>query len=136
LVHHLIILAAVTPIVGASALIVRDGKILLVRRAREPYKGMWSFPGGKLEPGEGVRDTVRREVREETGLEIEVGRVAGLHDEFAVGRYVIIAFHCEVTGGELCAADDAAECAFVDLRDLPDTTPGVEDVLREAGIVR
>jgi 8-oxo-dGTP diphosphatase len=124
---------------GASGLIVEDGKVLLVRRGKEPHKDHWSLPGGGVEPGERLRDTVKREVREETGLDVEVGPVAG-YREGNVGtdrHYLVLAFHCRVIGGQLCAGDDAAECAFVDPADLPAllTTPALADVFHDAGLL-
>lgn len=123
---------------GVSGLVVRDGEVLLVRRGKEPYKGCWSLPGGGVEPGEHLRDAVRREVLEETGLEVGVGRVAGYREGF-VGddHYVVIAFHVEVTGGKLCAGDDAEACEFVDPAEVQtrETTPGLEDVFRDAGLL-
>jgi ADP-ribose pyrophosphatase YjhB (NUDIX family) len=115
---------------GVSGLIVRDGRVLLVRRGKEPFKGHWSLPGGGVAPGETLREAVKREMREETGLEVDVGDRAGQAGPVA-------AFHVTVTGGELCAGDDATECEFV----VPDeifrreTTPGLADVFRDAGLL-
>jgi ADP-ribose pyrophosphatase YjhB (NUDIX family) len=124
---------------GASGLIVRDGKVLLVRRGKEPYRDHWSLPGGGVEPGETIRETVRREVLEETGLEVTVGLVAGYREEILGPRehYLILAFHCTVTGGELCAGDDAAECAYLDPNELDGVplTPALLDVFRDAGLL-
>ena len=64
------------PIIGVGAVIVQAGRVLLVRRDTEPLRGEWSVPGGMLELGEKLRDGVRREVLEETGLEVETGRRA------------------------------------------------------------
>ena len=61
------------PVVGVGAVVVRDGRALLVRRAHEPRKGEWSLPGGLLDLGEALVDAARREVKEETGLDVEVG---------------------------------------------------------------
>lgn len=124
---------------GASGLIVQDGKVLLIRRGKEPYKDHWSLPGGGVERGERIRETVKREVLEETGLEVDVGLVAGYREEI-IGpdeHYLVIAFHCTVTGGNLRAGDDAAECAFMDPKDLSGvlTTPALEDVVRDAGLL-
>lgn len=125
---------------GASGLVVQDGKVLLIRRGKEPYKDHWSLPGGGVERGERIRDAVRREVLEETGLEVEVGLVAGYREEILSRNehYLVLAFHCTVTGGELCAGDDAAECAYFDANDLADvlTTPALLDVFRDAGLLR
>ena len=103
------------PLVGVGALIVEAGKILLVRRAQEPLKGRWSIPGGLLELGEPLQDGVRREVREETGLEVEPTEPIEILDRIYCeeGRvryhYVIVDYLCRVTGGSLQAASDAAE---------------------------
>jgi 8-oxo-dGTP diphosphatase len=124
---------------GASGLIVRDGKVLLIRRGKEPYKDHWSLPGGGVEPGETVREAVKREVLEETGLDVDVGLVAGYREEILGPHehYLILAFHCTVTGGELCAGDDAAECGYMDPNELADvlTTPALSDVFRDAGLL-
>lgn len=124
---------------GASGLIVRDGKILLVRRGKEPYKDHWSLPGGGVQRGERIREAVKREVFEETGLEVEVGLVAGYREE-RVGQddhCIVIAFHSRIVGGELRAGDDAAEAEFVDPSEAFSrrTTPGLQDVLRDAGLL-
>jgi 8-oxo-dGTP diphosphatase len=124
---------------GASGLIVQDGKVLLIRRGKEPYKDHWSLPGGGVERGERIRDAVKREVLEETGLEVNVGLVAGYREEILSPgeHYLVLAFHCTVTGGELRPGDDAVECEFVDPRSLSGrlTTPALEDVFRDAGLL-
>lgn len=121
---------------GVSGLVVRDGKVLLIRRGKEPYLDHWSLPGGGVEPGESLRDAVKREMREETGLEVSVGLVAGYREGFEPEHHVVIAFHVDVIGGELCAGDDAVECEFVDVRSLDDRllTPALTDVFRDAGL--
>ena len=68
------------PIIGVGAVIVDGDRVLLVRRATEPLKGEWSVPGGMLELGEKLRDGVRREVLEETGLQVEPGEVLDVFD--------------------------------------------------------
>ncbi len=124
---------------GASGLIVQDAKVLVIRRGKEPYKDHWSLPGGGIDRGEKVRDAVKREVLEETGLDVQVGLVAGYRED-RVGQddhCIVIAFHCTVTGGELRAGDDAAETEFVDPPDVLKrlTTPGLADVFRDAGLI-
>ena len=94
-------------------MIVQDGRVLLVQRGRDPMKGQWTLPGGVLEVGESLVEGVAREVREETGLEIEVLELVELLDRIhrEDGRvrfhYVIADYLCRVTGGELHAASDA-----------------------------
>ena len=116
---------------GVSGLIVRDGRVLLVRRGKEPFKGYWSLPGGGIEPGETLAEAVRREVLEETALEVEVG------DEAWRSPRGIVVFYADVRGGELCAGDDAAECEFVDpsAARCRRTTPGLLDLFRDAGLL-
>ena len=95
-------------------------KVLLVERAREPLKGYWSLPGGVLEVGELAADAVRREVREETGLDIRVEKLVHVFERVvrdADGateyHYVVLDYLCTLLGGELGAADDAAQVAWV-----------------------
>ncbi|MGH2758428.1 MAG: NUDIX hydrolase [Actinomycetota bacterium] len=122
---------------GVSGLVVRDGTVLLIRRGQQPFLDHWSLPGGGVEPGETLREAVRREVREETGLEVDVGRVAGYRESFEPGHHVVIAFHVDVVGGEVCAGDDAVECEFVEPDEIyrRPVTPGLEDVFRDAGLL-
>jgi len=104
------------PIVGVGAVVVDGDRVLLIRRGREPMKGQWSLPGGALEIGETLVDGVRREVREETGLEVEPLALVEVLDRIArdgEGRvqfhYVLLDYLCRVTGGELCCASDAVD---------------------------
>ena len=108
------------PIVGVGAVVVCDGKILLEKRKNEPGKGKWSIPGGLVELGENVEQTVIREVKEETGLEVEkpehidvVGNV--IKDENGEIKYhfVIIDYFVKLKGGTLKAASDAEELRWV-----------------------
>ncbi|MBI5301394.1 MAG: NUDIX domain-containing protein [Chloroflexi bacterium] len=109
----------------AGGLIVRDGCVLLVKRAVEPFKDYWDLPGGFLEAGEHPRDGMFREVREETGLEVRVRELLGVYvdrydnngDEiFTLNHYYIV----EPIGGALRAADDVNAFAWFALDALPD----------------
>ena len=113
------------PIVGVGAVIVRDGRAVIVQRATEPLRGQWSIPGGAVELGETVREAAAREVREETGLEVEVGEVLEVFDSIYPdpdGRtryhYVLIDFLCRPVGGELNAGADAAQARWVEEPEL------------------
>ncbi len=113
------------PLVGVGALIFHRGRILMAQRGKEPLKGWWSLPGGALETGESLDTGVRREVREETGLEIEPLGVFEIferimHDEAGTVEYhyVLIDYLCRVTGGTLCAGDDVCRVEWVKLEDL------------------
>jgi 8-oxo-dGTP diphosphatase len=109
-----------TPLVGVGAVIVHDGKVLLVQRGREPMKGHWTLPGGVLEVGESLARGVAREIREETSLEVEVLELVELLDRIhrEDGRvrfhYVIADYLCRVTGGELHAGSDADRVRWVE----------------------
>ena len=121
-------------------MIVENGALLLVRRGRGPNTGLWAVPGGKVAFGETMRQAVAREVREETGLEVEVGPVVWVGDALDPGprpewHYTLVDFRCRVTGGQLAAADDAREAAWVSLDrvlSLP-VTPTMVDLVNTLG---
>jgi mutator protein MutT len=107
------------PIVGVGGVVVQDGQALIVKRAHEPRKGEWSLPGGIVELGETLVEAVKRELKEETGLDVEVGEVVEVFDRVhhAGGRiqyhFVIVDYLCRPVGGTLRAADDAEDVAWV-----------------------
>jgi len=111
------------PVLGIGALIFDRGKILLVERGKEPLKGYWSLPGGVLEIGETLEQGIVREVREETGLEVEPLKLLEIFERIIRDshgapeyHYVLIDYICRVTGGSLRAADDASRVAWVPRR--------------------
>lgn len=103
------------PCVGAVC--IHRGRLLLIQRGRPPAQGMWSLPGGRVEPGESPIDAVVREVREETGLTVHVIREVGTVVRDATGgdRYVIDDFLVECVGDPSPhAGDDALDAGFFD----------------------
>ena len=113
------------PIVGVGAVVVDDGRVLLVRRGHEPLKGQWSIPGGAVEVGETLEAAVVREVREETGLDVEVGVLIDVLDRIrpdvdgrTLYHYVLIDFVCRPASGALCCGTDAIDAAWVRVADL------------------
>jgi ADP-ribose pyrophosphatase YjhB (NUDIX family) len=112
------------PLVGVGAVVVDEGRVLLVRRGREPLKGHWSLPGGLIEVGESLLEGVVREVREETGLIVEpvelielldrIHKESGPEGERVRYHYVIADYLCRVVGGELAAASDADAARWVE----------------------
>jgi mutator protein MutT len=112
------------PVVGVGGVVVQDGRALIVKRAHEPRKGEWSLPGGTVELGETLADAVAREIREETGLEVEVGEVIEIFDRVhrLEGRiqyhFVIVDYLCRPIGGALQAGDDADDVAWVTVDEI------------------
>jgi len=134
----------VIPCVGA---IIRDdaGRLLLIRRGREPALGAWSLPGGRVEPGESDEEAVAREVAEETGLDVRVGALIGRLEipapeggVFDIGDYGAV-----VIGGRMRPGDDALEVAWVDPSELASpedaprrqTPPGFVETLTRWGVL-
>lgn len=110
------------PMVGVGAVILHNGKILLEKRKNDPGKGKWSIPGGLVELGERVEETVVREVKEETGLDVEkpehvdvVDNVSFDEDGKVKYHFVIIDYFVKLVGGTLSAASDAEELEWVTL---------------------
>jgi 8-oxo-dGTP diphosphatase len=109
-----------TPICAVGAFVFDpEGRVLVIQRATPPGEGLWSVPGGKLEPNETLAQAVAREVREETGLVVEVGPLAcvveRMGDDF---HYVILDYLARVIGGKLAAGTDASDARFVGEHEL------------------
>jgi 8-oxo-dGTP diphosphatase len=129
------------PFLGVGALIFQGDNILLVERAKEPLKGYWSLPGGIVEAGEKLEDAIRREVREETSLEIEplsmfeiFERIIPDSGERPEYHYVLVDYLCRVVGGRLSAASDVSRAAWVSEQNLGEyrLTEGTSAVIERA----
>jgi 8-oxo-dGTP diphosphatase len=126
----------VTPVVGVGAIVFDEaGHVLLVERGRPPSQGLWSVPGGRLEPRETLAQAVAREVHEETGLIVEVGTLACVVERIGDDHhFVLLDYFARVCGGRLAAASDARAARFVafdELAALP-LTEGLADILVRA----
>ncbi len=112
-----------TPLLTVDAVIVEDDKVVLIRRVNPPFQGVWALPGGFVDVGESTEDACAREALEETGLKVKVDSLVGVYSD--PGRdprrhTVSAAYLCGVVGGELEAADDAAEARWFSFEDLPE----------------
>jgi 8-oxo-dGTP diphosphatase len=129
------------PFLAVSAAIVRDGKILVVRRARPPAHGVFTLPGGVVEVGETLVAAVAREVREETGMAIEPVALAGFRETIVrdaqdrVERhFVILCFAARWQAGEPVLNEELSEAHWLDPAELAglETTPGLADIVAAA----
>jgi len=108
------------PVVAVGAVVlVEPDVVVLIQRANPPSKGSWTLPGGKLNRGESLVDAVRREVLEETGLEVEVGQLIEVVELVeSTHHYVVLDYLARKTGGTLRAGDDAADARYVRVSEL------------------
>lgn len=125
------------PVLGVSVAVWRDGKVLLIQRGHEPWRGAWSLPGGRVERGETLAAAAAREMMEETGLVIGTPRLVDTLDAIERaedgalhGHFVIIVFTASAEGTPLAASDAAAFSWFaLDDIDGLTTTPGLKRIV-------
>ncbi len=128
----------VVPCVGA---VVTDGqgRLLMIKRGHEPGAGLWSIPGGRIEPGETDAEALVREMLEETGLVVEVGSLIGSVQRPGLDDAVIDIrdYAATVVGGTLRPGDDAADARWVDMQDLGslEITEGLIEALTNWGVL-
>jgi len=137
--------AQIWPRGAASAAIFRGSEVLLIQRGKDgPLRGLWSLPGGRIEPGEPVRAAALREVLEETGVVAELAGTLDIHDVIRrdlagdlVSHYVLAVFYGRWISGEPIAGDDALAASFVALDAVHELhmTDGAADLVRRAAAV-
>ena len=136
------------PVVGVGGVLIQDSSVLLIRRGSEPLKGRWSIPGGTLELGETLEDGVRRELREETSLDVRILELIEVFERITpepdspVGvpparpqyHFVIVDYLCEWVAGSPRAGSDVTDVALVREDELPayNLTPTATRVIRKA----
>jgi 8-oxo-dGTP diphosphatase len=112
------------PVVGVGGVLVRDGRVLLIRRGKQPLYGRWIVPGGTVELGETLEQAVVREMREETGLEVEPLEMLTAFDRIereqgtVLYHFVIVDYLCRYRSGEARAGSDALEVAWATRAEL------------------
>lgn len=129
------------PVVGVGGVIIADGRTLLIRRGNAPLEGEWSIPGGTLEAGETLVEGVRRELAEETGIEVRVLNLIEVFERIfpdAEGRtqyhFVILDYLCEAAGGSARAGSDVTDVAWAGEAELGkySLTPTATRVIKKA----
>ena len=129
---------SVIPCVGAIVF-DRQGRLLMIQRGHDPGAGLWSIPGGRIEPGETDEQAVVRELLEETNLQVMVGRLVGrVRREGPSGTVIDIRdYAATVAAGTLCAGDDAADARWVTAAELArlEVTEGLIEALTEWGVL-
>lgn len=133
------------PVVGVGAVVIREERVLLVRRGIDPSRGLWAVPGGRLELGETLQQGAEREILEETGIAIQARQPVYAFDFFERdidGRlrfhYVIVDVAADYLSGEAKGADDALEARWLTVEEL-DILPVSENtikLLRAVGFIR
>lgn len=129
------------PKAAASAVVFRDDCVLLVQRGKPPVSGVWSLPGGHIEPGETAREAAQREIKEETGVTMELVGLADVHDAIIrdasgalLAHYLLAVFYGRWLAGEPVAASDCRDARFVPLNDVPryQLTEGAQRIIETA----
>jgi 8-oxo-dGTP diphosphatase len=129
------------PVVGVGGVAIEGGRVLLIRRGSPPLEGEWSIPGGTLEAGETLIEGVRRELREETNLEVRVGELIEVFERIfpdGTGKpkyhFVILDYLCERIRGEARAGSDVTDVAWAEAKELEKyaLTPTATRVIRRA----
>jgi ADP-ribose pyrophosphatase YjhB (NUDIX family) len=132
------------PTVAVGAIVMDKGAILLVKRDREPARGQWSLPGGRVELGETLREALVREVREETSLDVDIDGLIGVaervvrEDDGEISfHYVIVDYVCQARSTAVKAGDDVSDARWIPVGELADMhlTAGLLEFLADRGVL-
>jgi 8-oxo-dGTP diphosphatase len=126
------------PQLAVGAIVVADGAMLMVQRGQELARGLWSVPGGRVEAGEYLNDALKREVLEETGIDIEVGALAGIFEVIGERHYVILDYLATTSAkADPVPGTDAADARWVPLEEIPslECTPRFVETMRAWGVL-
>ncbi len=120
------------PTLTVDAVILKENSVVLIKRKKDPFKGMWAIPGGFVEWGETVEEAAIREAKEETGLDVEIEKLLGVYSEFGRdprGHIISVCFLCKEIGGDLGTATDSEEARWFKLSELPELAFDHEKIL-------
>jgi 8-oxo-dGTP diphosphatase len=124
--------------VGVGAIVTRDCHLLMVRRAKDPGRQLWSIPGGHVEPGEYLVDALKREVKEETSVDVEVGDLVGILELPGDDHLIILDYHATALDGtEPVPGDDVDEARWVPFDEVEglECTPRFHETMRGWGVL-
>jgi 8-oxo-dGTP diphosphatase len=123
-----------SPKLTVDGIVLKNGKILLIKRKNQPFEGKWALPGGFVEYGEKTEDATVREVLEETGLKTKIDHLVGVYSDpnrDPRGHTVSIVYVLDIHGGELKSGDDACDAKFFGLKNLPELSFDHEGIIKD-----
>ncbi len=123
-----------SPKLTVDGIVLKNGKILLIKRKNQPFEGKWALPGGFVEYGEKTEAATVREVFEETGLKTKINHLVGVYSDpnrDPRGHTVSIVYVLDICNGELKSGDDACDAKFFDLKNLPDLSFDHEGIIKD-----
>ena len=124
-----------SPKLTVDGVVIKDKKILLIKRKKQPFKGKWALPGGFVEYGEKTEDATVREVLEETGLKTKISHLVGVYsdpDRDPRGHIITIVYLLEICEEELKSGNDASDVMFFDLKELPELAFDHDIIIKDA----
>lgn len=123
-----------SPKLTVDGIVIKDKKILLIKRKKQPFRGKWALPGGFVEYGEKTEDAAVREVLEETGLKTKINHLVGVYsdpDRDPRGHTITVVYLLEICNGGLKSGDDVSDVKFFDLNHLPELSFDHKDIIKD-----